>query len=131
MIFYRVSTWTGAVMNAAWMFFVLFYGALVLFLAVEPAPEHTELLSMGAGVVAGWIVGADLVWTINSVEGLIPSWRSRVIGFFLAVPAVAIFRWANVADPTGSPVIANVPMFLVPALIMWLVLLLAGLAVKS
>lgn len=131
MIFYRITTWTGAVMNAAWMFFVLFYGALVLFLTIEPAPEHTEPLSMGAGVVAGWIVGAALVWTINSAERLIPSWRSRVIGFFLAIPAAVIFRWANIADPTESPIIANVPMFFVPALIMGAVLLLAGLAIKS
>ncbi|OLF10742.1 hypothetical protein [Actinophytocola xanthii] len=129
MLFFTIRSWRGAVVFSTWLFLILYFGALVLFLTVEPAREYGVPLSVGTGVLVGWLVGADLVSTIKRVEGLPASVRTRVTTFILGGPAAAIMGWANVAYPDGSPVNANVVLlFLLPVALMGLVLFLAAVS---
>lgn len=128
MFFYTIRSWGGAALTDTWSFFVLFGLSVAVFATIEPDPAHGKVLSAAVGIVVGWLLGADLVRTVNRVHGLPASARSRVIGFLLVVSSAAVFTWATPADPASSPIFTSVPMFFVPAAVMGAVYFLAGLA---
>jgi hypothetical protein len=125
-IYYSIKSWRGAAAFATWVF-LLSWGALILFLLLEPDVSAGRAWSAALGALLGWLAGLDLVSSVKRVYGLPPSSRTRLAAVAMALPGAAIHSWFNPVDvDAGGVVTAGFPVALLPFLVMGLSLVMAG-----